>query len=101
MSNVAALPLRALVEANREEIKAIVRRHKARAVALFGSVGRGDETPASDIDLLVEFEAGSSLFDLGDLQDELASLLGHRVDVVSVGGLKARDHRIRREARWL
>jgi predicted nucleotidyltransferase len=46
-------------------------------------------------------EPGSSLFDLTDLEDEPAALLGHRVDVVSVGGLKAHDHAIRRDAQWL
>ena len=38
---------------------------------MFGSVARGDETPESDIDFLVEFEPGSSLFDLMDLQEAL------------------------------
>ncbi|HUF83424.1 MAG TPA: nucleotidyltransferase domain-containing protein, partial [Acidimicrobiia bacterium] len=48
--------LRALVEERRHEIKAVARRHKARTIALFGSVARGDETPGSDLDFLVEFE---------------------------------------------
>ncbi len=65
---------------------------------MFGSVARGDETPESDIDFLVEFEPGSSLFDLMDLQEALEQLLGVPVDVVSVGGLKDRDDHIRREA---
>ena len=65
---------------------------------MFGSVARGDDTPDSDIDFLVEFEQGSSLFDLMDLQEALAALLGAPVDVVSVGGLKDRDDHIRREA---
>jgi uncharacterized protein len=101
VSEAALLPLRALVEANRSQIKALVARHKGRAVALFGSVARGDESPTSDVDFLVEFEPGSSLFDLGDLEDALAALLDRRVDVVSAGGLKARDGAIRRDAVWL
>jgi len=75
-----------------------VRHHRGRSAALFGSVARGDETPESDIDFLVEFEPGSSLFDLMDLQEALEQLLGVPVDVVSVGGLKDRDDHIRREA---
>jgi uncharacterized protein len=58
----------------------------------------GDDTPESDVDFLVEFEPGSSLFDLMDLQEALEQLLGVSVDVVSVGGLKDRDTHIRREA---
>lgn len=75
-----------------------MRRHRGRSVSVFGSVARGDEKPTSDIDFLVEFEAGSSLFDLLHITEELEALLGVPVDVVSVGGLKARDDRIHREA---
>jgi uncharacterized protein len=89
---------RALVESRREEIRAIASRHRGRKVALFGSAARGEDGPESDVDLLVEFEPGSSLFDLLHLQDDLEALLGCRVDVVSVGGLRERDGRILAEA---
>ncbi|MGH2547542.1 MAG: nucleotidyltransferase family protein [Acidimicrobiales bacterium] len=90
--------LRQLVESRRDEIVAVVRRHKGRSVSIFGSVARGEEHPGSDIDFLVQFETGSSLFDLMDLEAELAELLGVHVDVISAGGLKDRDHHIREEA---
>lgn len=90
--------LRHLVEERRDEIRAIVRRHRGRSVAVFGSVARGQEHRESDVDLLVEFEAGSSLFDLMRMEDELGSLLGVTVDVVSVGGLRDRDDHVLREA---
>lgn len=89
---------RDLVKAKRDEICAIVRRHRGRSVAVFGSVARDEESATSDIDFLVEFEPGSSLFDLLHLSEELEALLGVPVDVVSAGGLKDRDHHIRREA---
>jgi predicted nucleotidyltransferase len=91
-------PLRELVESKRDEITEVVRRHKGRTVAVFGSVARGDDGPSSDIDFLVEFEADSSLFDLLHISEELEGLLGVQVDVVSSGGLKDRDEHIRREA---
>jgi predicted nucleotidyltransferase len=90
--------LRALVEKHRHEINELVRRHHGHAVSIFGSVARGDDTEASDIDFLVEFDAGSSLFDLMDLEEALQSLLGVAVDVVSTSGLEERDSHIRREA---
>ena len=65
---------------------------------LFGSVARGTDAQGSDLDLLVEFEPGSSLFDLLHLTRELEDLLGRPVDVVSRGGLKPRDTRILEEA---
>jgi pimeloyl-ACP methyl ester carboxylesterase len=46
-------PLRDLVEARREQVKAVAARHHASRVRLFGSVARGEERPESDIDLLL------------------------------------------------
>jgi uncharacterized protein len=94
----AQLPAGDLIDRHREAIRSIARRHRARSIALFGSVARGDDGPDSDIDFLVEFESGSSLFDLLHIQDELQELLGRPVDVVSTGGLKPRDGHIRSEA---
>lgn len=91
-------PLRALVEAHRDEIKATVARHRGASVAIFGSVARGDESPQSDVDFLVEFLPGSSLFDLARLELDLAELLGVAVDVVSAGGLLPEDDDVRAQA---
>ncbi len=87
-----------LARSNRESIEALVRAHKGLSVAVFGSAARGEESEASDLDLLVQFGEGSSLFDLMELESEISALLGISVDVVSVGGLKPRDEHIRREA---
>lgn len=86
----------ALVASKRDEILEVVRRHRGRSVAVFGSVARGDDEAGSDF--LVEFEPGSSLFDVLHIGEELEALLGIPVDVVSAGGLKERDDHIRREA---
>jgi uncharacterized protein len=79
-----------LVRSRRGELLRIAARHGARDVRLFGSVARGEADDSSDIDFLVEMEPGRSLLDLGGLQADLESLLGLHVDVVTVGGLKAR-----------
>ena len=71
----------------RREIYAIARKHKAGKVYVFGSCARKEETPDSDVDILVELENGASLFDLMDLQDEYQKLLQCKVDVVSRRGL--------------
>ena len=83
----------------RDEILEIAARHGARTLRVFGSVARGEETPASDLDLLVEFEPGRSLLDHIALAQDLKDLLGREVDVVTEGGLHwyIRD-RICREA---
>ena len=88
----------AILEAHRDAIAELARRNKGRTIAVFGSVARGDDTDASDIDFLVEFEPDSSLFDLLHLEEALQGLLGRAVDVVSAGGLTDRDDHIRSEA---
>jgi uncharacterized protein len=91
-------PLGALLHQHRDRILKVAAKHRARNVRVFGSVARGEADTSSDIDLLVDFEPGSSLFDLLHLTKELEQLLDHRVDVVSSGGLKDRDRRILAEA---
>ena len=98
MARTSRQPLRDLVEENREAIKALARRHRGLSISLFGSVAVGNDNDSSDVDFLVEFEPGSSLFDLLHLKDDLEDLLGRTVDVVSAGGLKSRDDRIRQAA---
>ncbi|MBI2320978.1 MAG: nucleotidyltransferase family protein [Chloroflexi bacterium] len=68
----------------------IASRYGASNVRVFGSVARGDEDAASDIDLLVDLEPGRSLFDLGGLLMDIEELLGCRVDVVTEAGLRPR-----------
>ena len=46
------------------------------------------------MDVLVDMEPGSSLFDLGGIHYELSHLLGVEVDVISSGSLKPRDAHI-------
>jgi hypothetical protein len=72
------------LRAHREEIIAVARRNKAFNVRVFGSVARGDANADSDIDLLVEFEPGASLYDVSGLRLDLIDLLGHEVDVVEL-----------------
>jgi uncharacterized protein len=83
--------LRLLVEPRREQVTGIASRHHASRVRLCGSAARDDDRPDSDIDLLVDFDEDSSLFDLMRMSRELEALLGRPVDVVSAGGMKTRD----------
>lgn len=48
---------------------------------------RGDDTAASDLDLLVDPTPETTLFDLGAIRHELLELLGVPVDVVTPGDL--------------
>ena len=75
-----------LVKEKREEILRIASRYGAHDIRVFGSVARGESERESDVDFLVELEAGRSLLDLGGLQMELEELLGCKVDVVTESG---------------
>ena len=98
----AAQDLLRIVQENRAEILAVAARYGAHDVRVFGSVARGDATEDSDIDFLVEFEPGRSLFDHGGLLMELRELLHRRVDVAAADDLKPRMRdRILREAKPL
>ncbi len=70
----------------RHLIETLARAHGACSVRLFGSAARGEERVDSDVDFLVEFEAGRSLLDLIGLQNDLADALGRKVDVVTPKG---------------
>lgn len=74
----------------RDAIIEIARRHGAHDVRVFGSVARGDATESSDLDLIVRFDPGRSLFDHGALMVDLEELLGVQVDVVSERGMRDR-----------
>ena len=55
--------------------------------ALFGSFARGDAGSESDVDILVEFPEGRTLFDLIELEENLKSALGRKVDIVTYRSL--------------
>lgn len=83
----------------REAILRLAAKHGARNVRIFGSVARGEAGPASDVDVLVDFESGRSLLDLVGFEQDLESLLGCSVDVVTDRGISPyMEARILREA---
>ncbi len=91
-----------LLQERREDILRLAAQHGAHNVRVFGSVARGEARPDSDVDLLVEMEAGRSLLDLGGLLMDLQALLGREVDVVTDKGLRDRIRaRVLQEARPL
>lgn len=67
----------------------ICRRYRIVELAVFGSAARGDMRPDSDVDVLVEFEPGAHPgLGLFRLEEELADLFGHPVDMTRKALLK-------------
>ena len=74
------------IKVPREKVAEFCQRYHIRKLAFFGSVLRDDFGPNSDVDVLVEFEPGHvpglAFF---TMQDELSKILGHKVDLNTVG----------------
>lgn len=82
------------LEVSPEQLADLCQRYHIRRLSFFGSALRDDFSPASDVDVLVEFEEGHTPgLDFIDIQDELSKLLGGReVDLVTP---KFLNHRIK------
>ncbi len=75
---------------NVEEVKAILKEHKAevakkyrvREIGIFGSFVRGEQKRRSDVDILVTFSGMPDVFLYMELEDYLGKLLRKKVDLV-------------------
>ena len=67
----------------RNEIIKLAAEHGARNLRVFGSFARGEATPESDLDILINLEPGRTLLDLIAVKQDLEDLLGCAVDVVT------------------
>ena len=72
---------------HRDAVRHAAQRFHTANPRIFGSALHGADTENSDLDLLVDPLPGTTLFDLGGLQEELERLLGIRVDVQTPGDL--------------
>ena len=77
-----------------EHIKKILAEHKrelhekhhVRSIGIFGSYVRGDQTPTSDVDILVEVDKPIG-WEIVDLHEDLEKMLGMKVDLVTKGAV--------------
>jgi hypothetical protein len=71
------------LRARRDEILRLAEQHGASNVRVFGSVARGDARPDSDVDIVVEFPARKSIFDLVGLWLDITELIGVDVSLLT------------------
>lgn len=78
-----------------QSVSALLKRHQTdlyqrgvKSLAVFGSLARGEATPASDIDVLVEFARPVGLFEFIRLKLYLEELIGREVDLVTPDALR-------------
>lgn len=69
------------------EIVNYLKSQGATKIAVFGSYVRNEETPDSDIDVLVDFKQPITLFDFAGYQIELQEKIGKKIDLVMEGGM--------------
>lgn len=84
-----------LTQVERARLDEVCRRYGVAELSVFGSVARGEARPDSDLDLLYVLAPGRHLgFSINRLEDDLSTLFGRRVDLVS----KAAVHEAMRDA---
>ncbi|MFN0084442.1 MAG: nucleotidyltransferase family protein [Blastocatellia bacterium] len=90
--------MNARINAPLEKLDSFCQRWQIVELSLFGSVLRDDFRPDSDIDILVSFhpESRHTLFDMVRMKDELTTLFGREVDLVSRRGIEGSRNYIRR-----
>lgn len=71
----------------RSEVRQVIKNFRVTNARVFGSVLRGEDTDNSDLDILVDPTAETTLFDIGAIRHELAELLGVSVDVLTPNAL--------------
>jgi len=89
----AAAPVRSgrrpseVLAAHRDTIRQVVAAHHCANPRVFGSVAHGNDREGSDLDLLVDATAQTSLFDIGAIHAELRKRLGIPVEVLTPSAL--------------
>ena len=74
-----------------DKIAEYLSRQPVKRAWLFGSFARGEETPESDVDLLVVYDRSRGpigLFQYARMVREIEGLLGRKVDLVEDGTLR-------------
>ncbi len=74
-----------------EMLPELKKKYPIKYMGIFGSYIRGGEqSPSSDLDILVEFNGSITLLGYARLENELSDKLGIKVDLVSKTALKPR-----------
>lgn len=74
---------------NKKAVVETLLRNQIDFAALFGSQAKGNATPTSDYDILIEFSPSArvGLFKYQAIEGEIAAALGKKVDLVTTGGI--------------
>jgi uncharacterized protein len=79
-----------IIEKLKELKPEIEKRYKVTEIGVFGSYLRDEQTENSDIDILIDYERGMTLFSFCELENWLSDILENKVDLVMKKSLKPR-----------
>jgi predicted nucleotidyltransferase len=88
MPKTSQVPVSALDDDTRARLITVLRQQGVRRAGVFGSFARGEQTPTSDVDLLIEPDAEATLFTLARLEMALEDILGRPVDLITFNALE-------------
>lgn len=66
----------------KESLTPIFKSYQIEKAMLFGSVARGEDTPSSDIDILISSKTVFDLDKLCDFEESITKAVGRNVDIV-------------------
>jgi len=81
---------RLTIDEIKEKAIPILKEAGIKRSSLFGSYIRGEQTEDSDIDILVDFPKGKSLFDFVEVKVKLEDVFGKKVDLIEYDRIKPR-----------
>ena len=70
-----------------DDIVAFLKSNGATKVAVFGSYVRDEETPSSDIDVIIDFQKPMGLLEFVGIQQDLSEKIGINVDLLTEEGI--------------
>jgi hypothetical protein len=82
------MKLDAILVEKRDEILRVAAKHGITGIRVFGSAARGESSPDSDVDFLIEVGGPTTPWFPGGFVAEMEAMLGRRVDVVEPGALR-------------
>ena len=87
-SSVDGGPVARKLSQHRRNVRQVISRYELSNPRVFGSVARGEDSDASDLDILVDVPPGVGLLGLARCERDLEALVGVAVDLVPSDGLK-------------
>lgn len=92
--------MNALIRSRKKEIGEFCKEWNIKELQVFGSVTTKNFHPDSDIDIIVDFPAGShhTLIELAQMEAELETIFGRRIDLLTRQAVEKSRNTIRKES---